>query len=92
VAELAGLLALVTLVAPVIVPPGLTIQAAASPGLTFLFLFIGVGLNVPLLLFYSWYAHHVFRGKYRVPDEQRPAGLSASANALRPNRSLKEVA
>jgi hypothetical protein len=27
-----------------------------------------------------------------VPDEQRPASLSASAHALRPNRSLKEVA
>lgn len=92
VAELAGLLALVTLVAPTIVPPGLTIQGAESPGLTFLLLFVGVGLNVPLLLFYSWYAHHVFRGKYRVPDEQRPAGLSASAHALRPNRSLGEVA
>lgn len=91
VAELAGLLALVTLVAPTIVPPELTIQGAESPGLTFLMLFIGVGLNVPLLLFYSWYAHHVFRGKYRVPDEQRPAGLSASAHALRPNRSLEEV-
>jgi cytochrome d ubiquinol oxidase subunit II len=92
VAEVAGLLALVTLVAPTIVPPGLTIQAAASPGRTFLMLFIGVGLNVPLLLFYSWYAHHTFRGKYRVPDEQRPAGLSASAHALRPKQSPQEVA
>lgn len=92
VAEVAGLLALVTLVAPTLVPPGLTIQAAKSPGLTFLLLLIGVGLNVPLLLFYSWYAHHVFRGKYRVPDEQRPAGLSASAHALRPKRSPQEVA
>jgi cytochrome d ubiquinol oxidase subunit II len=92
VAEVAGLLALLTLVAPTIVPPGLTIQAARSPGLTFLLLFIGVGLNVPLLLFYSWYAHHVFRGKFRVPDEQRPAGVSASAHALRPKRCLQEVA
>jgi cytochrome bd ubiquinol oxidase subunit II len=92
VAELAGLLALVTLVASTIVPPELTIQGAESPGLTFLMLFVGIGLNVPLLLFYSWYAHHAFRGKYRVPDEQRPAGLSASAHALRPHRSLEEVA
>jgi cytochrome d ubiquinol oxidase subunit II len=91
-AEVAGLLALVTLVAPTIVPPGLTIHEAASPGLTFLMLFIGVGLNIPLLLFYSWYAHHVFRGKYRVPDEQRLVGLSASAQALRPKRSPQEVA
>jgi cytochrome d ubiquinol oxidase subunit II len=91
VAELAGLLALVTLMAPTLVPPGLTIEDAASPGLTFVMLFIGVGLNVPLLLFYSWYAHHVFRGKYRVPAEQRPAGLSASAHALGPNRALQEV-
>lgn len=92
VAEIAGLLALVTLVAPTLVPPGLTIQAAKSPGLTFLLLLIGVGLNVPLLLFYSWYAHHVFRGKYRVPDAQRPAGMSASAQALHPKRPQQEVA
>jgi cytochrome d ubiquinol oxidase subunit II len=92
VAEIAGLLALVTLVAPILVPPGLTIQAAKSPGLTFLLLLIGVGLNVPLLLFYSWYAHHVFRGKYRVPDARRPAGMSASAQALHPKPSPQEVA
>lgn len=82
VAEVAGILALVALIAPVVVPPDLTIDEAASPGATFVFLLIGVGLNVPLLLFYSWYAHHVFRGKYRVPGAERPPGVSATGHAI----------
>jgi cytochrome d ubiquinol oxidase subunit II len=65
IAEVAGLLAALTVIVPVIVPPGLTIAQAKSPGLTFGLLFYGVGANVPLLLFYSWYSHHVFRGKWR---------------------------
>ncbi len=27
------------------------------------FLAVGIGLNVPLILFYNWFAHHAFRGK-----------------------------
>jgi cytochrome d ubiquinol oxidase subunit II len=84
IAEIAGMLGLVTLVAPGLVPPEITIHSARAPGLTFLFLLIGVGANIPLLFFYSWYSHHVFRGKFRTTDSERPAGLSASARALRP--------
>jgi cytochrome bd ubiquinol oxidase subunit II len=84
IAEVAGMLGLVTLVAPTIVPPDVTIRSASAPGLTFWLLLIGVGANIPLLFFYSWYSHHVFRGKFRLHDSERPAGLSASAHALRP--------
>jgi cytochrome d ubiquinol oxidase subunit II len=84
-AEVAGLLALLVVLVPRIVPPGLTIHEASSPGSTFVVLLVGIGLNIPLVLFYSWYAHHVFRGKYREPQLARPAGLSASAQALRPS-------
>jgi cytochrome d ubiquinol oxidase subunit II len=82
IAETAGLLALITVIAPVLVPPGITIHNARSPGLTFLLLLIGIGANIPLVLFYSWYAHHVFRGKYRVADSDRPTGVSAAAHAI----------
>lgn len=82
IAEVAGLAALVTIVAPTIVPPALTIEAASAPGLTFDLLLFGVGANVPLLLFYSWYSHHVFRGKWRVPASQRPPGVSAAGYAI----------
>jgi cytochrome bd ubiquinol oxidase subunit II len=81
-AEVAGLAGLVTVVVPVIVPPGLTVQAASAPGLTFDLLLFGVGANVPLLLFYSWYSHRVFRGKWRVPASQRPPGISAAGYAI----------
>jgi cytochrome d ubiquinol oxidase subunit II len=65
-AEVAGMLAALTAIVPLIVPPGLTISAAKAPGLTFDLLLYGVGANVPLLLFYSWYSHRVFRGKWRA--------------------------
>lgn len=84
IAEVAGLLGLVTIVAPSLVPPDITIHSARSPGLTFMLLLIGVGANIPLLLFYSWYSHHVFRGKFHEQAPVRPAGLSASAHALLP--------
>jgi cytochrome d ubiquinol oxidase subunit II len=27
------------------------------------FLTVGIGVNVPLVLFYNWFAHHTYRGK-----------------------------
>jgi cytochrome d ubiquinol oxidase subunit II len=34
----------------------------AAPDRTMTFLAVGIGLNVPLILFYNWFAHHIFRG------------------------------
>ena len=34
-----------------------------SPPNTMVFLAVGIGLNVPLLFFYNWFAHRAFRGK-----------------------------
>jgi cytochrome d ubiquinol oxidase subunit II len=81
-AEAACVLGLLTLILPVIVPPSITIHSARAPGMDFPLLAIGVGLNIPLVLFYGWYSHHVFRGKYRLPGSARPLGLSATAQAL----------
>jgi len=43
-------------------PGGLTLASTAAPPGTLTFLAVGIGLNVPLILFYNWFAHHVFRG------------------------------
>lgn len=82
----AGLLAYAVARYPTIVPPDLTIATAQAPSQTLDFLLIGVGLNIPLVLFYNWYAHREFRGKYRVPREQRPPGTSALSYALSHSR------
>jgi cytochrome d ubiquinol oxidase subunit II len=64
-----GLLALVALTAPVVVPPSLTVHQAASPHSSQLFLVLGVGLCMPFVLAYNLYAWRSFRGKYADPVE-----------------------
>ena len=48
---------------PVLAPPSLTVYNTASPSSTMAFLAVGIGLNLPLLLFYNWFAHRAFSGK-----------------------------
>jgi cytochrome bd ubiquinol oxidase subunit II len=83
-AQVCGLTALAVATYPVLVPPGVTIGSAVSPPGSLDFLLVGVGLNIPLVLFYNWYAHHVFRGKYRAAAPPRAPGLSRAAQALTP--------
>lgn len=87
-AVITGLVAVTVARYPVLLPPDLTVSSTAAPSVTQMFLIIGVGANIPVVLFYSWYAHHVFRGKYRVPPSIRPAEMSAAAAALRPSRPV----
>ena len=56
---------------PVLVPPALTLDDAVSPLNTMEFVAVGIGLNVPLLLFYNWFAHREFRGKLITAPESR---------------------
>jgi cytochrome d ubiquinol oxidase subunit II len=35
------------------------------------FIAVGIGADVPLILFYTWYAHYAFRGK-RASSPERP--------------------
>lgn len=80
--EAAGLLALVAATAPVVVPPDLTVHAAASPHGSQLFLLIGVGGCIPVVLTYNIYAWWVFRGKFaQAPAPCDAAGPSDSAAA-----------
>ena len=59
---------------PVLAPPALTIADTAAPYTTMVFLAVGIGVNVPLVLFYNWFAHHAFRGKLNAA----PAGRDMS--------------
>lgn len=85
VAAVALLLAVVVARYPVLVPPSLTVTNAASPDRTLTFLAVGIGLDLPLILFYSWYAHHAFRGKQDcVPEAATPAPTTPTAAQAAP--------
>jgi len=65
-----GVLASILVVACLIVGAVLGMHGPAllstpAPRSTLEFLVIGIGLNVPLILFYNWFAHHAFRGDPR---------------------------
>jgi cytochrome d ubiquinol oxidase subunit II len=83
-AQVCGLAALAVATFPTLVPPSVTISSAQSPPASTNFMLIGVGLSIPLVLFYNWYAHHVFRGKYRAAAPPRPEGMTLSAHVLGP--------
>ncbi|MFF8374291.1 cytochrome d ubiquinol oxidase subunit II [Streptomyces lydicus] len=86
--EAAGLLGLVAATAPVVVPPDLTVHAAAGPHGSQLFLLIGVGGCIPVVLTYHLYAWWVFRGKFAQPpahtDAAGPSDTAAPAEQAVP--------
>lgn len=48
---------------PHVVPPGITIWDAAAPHSSQVFMLIGVGIAMPLIIAYTGWAYWVFRGK-----------------------------
>ncbi|MFN3234153.1 MAG: cytochrome d ubiquinol oxidase subunit II [Gammaproteobacteria bacterium] len=50
---------------PYIVPHQLTILQAAAPEGSLKFMFIGACVMLPVLLFYTGYSYHIFRGKVK---------------------------
>jgi len=64
-----GLLLACGLLYPTLVPPSATVHAAASPHSSLLFVLIGVGIFVPIILIYQTYAYIVFRGKVGPAEE-----------------------
>jgi len=56
---------------PILIPPALTLNDTVSPPATMVFLAVGIGLNVPLLFFYNWFAHRAFKGKLLSAHENR---------------------
>jgi cytochrome d ubiquinol oxidase subunit II len=64
-----GLLIAGGLLYPTLVPPRVTVHAAASPHSSLLFLMIGLGVFVPIILTYQAYGYIVFRGKTAARTE-----------------------
>ena len=68
-----GLLVAGGLLYPTLVPPDITVHTAASPHSSLLFLMIGVGLAIPIILTYQTYGYWVFRGKLTRKQEPTTA-------------------
>lgn len=64
---------------PVLVPPDLTVDSAVSPHSTMVFILVGIGLNMPLVLAYNVFAHRALRGRSAAG---RPGGELAAAESL----------
>lgn len=60
---LLGYLGLAISLWPNIVPPTLSIWEAAAPRSSQVFTLVAVSITLPMVLFYTWYAYRVFRGK-----------------------------
>ncbi|MDT4926482.1 MAG: cytochrome bd ubiquinol oxidase subunit [Pseudonocardiales bacterium] len=71
--QCAGLLALLSLFFPVLVPPSVTIYSAAAGRNTLVFLTAMIGIIGPGTVAYGIYAHWVFRSAPSVPAGQTPA-------------------
>jgi cytochrome d ubiquinol oxidase subunit II len=79
-----GLILALGLLYPYVVPPHVTVHAAASPTGSLTFLLVGVGLSMPAILAYNAYAYWAFRGKLSENDEvdglaAGPAGREVAA-------------
>jgi cytochrome d ubiquinol oxidase subunit II len=68
-----GLLVAGGLLYPTLVPPDITVHAAASPHSSLLFLTVGVGVVIPIILAYQAYGYWVFRGKFNLEKEPSTA-------------------
>lgn len=55
---------------PYIVPPALTLAAAAASPMTLIFMLTGIGMLLPVMMIYNGYQYLVFRGKVHTPGYQ----------------------
>jgi cytochrome d ubiquinol oxidase subunit II len=60
---LASLIGLAASLYPYLVPRSVTAEAAASDSLTLVFMMLGIGLLIPVMITYNAYQYAVFRGK-----------------------------
>jgi cytochrome d ubiquinol oxidase subunit II len=54
---------------PNLIPPGVSLWAAAAPESSLKFALVGVVFILPVILFYTGYSYWVFRGKVHAHDE-----------------------
>ncbi|GLU36530.1 cytochrome d ubiquinol oxidase subunit II [Pseudomonas citronellolis] len=63
-----GYLALAVSIWPKIIPPAIDLWQAASPPSSQLFALIGALFIIPIILMYTFWSYHVFRGKVTAAD------------------------
>jgi cytochrome d ubiquinol oxidase subunit II len=78
-AEVAGLVALLALYYPQIVPPSVTLYSSAASRNTLVFLVIVISLFGPITIAYHSYANWVFRGR-QPPDDGAVSDRGAAPN------------
>jgi len=64
---LASLVGLASSLYPYLVPRSVTASEAASDNLTLVFMMLGIGLLIPVMIIYNAYQYMVFRGKVTGP-------------------------
>jgi cytochrome bd ubiquinol oxidase subunit II len=65
---LASLIGLASSLYPYLVPRSVTAVEAAADSLTLVFMMLGIGLLIPVMITYNAYQYMVFRGKVTGPD------------------------
>ncbi|PPA01302.1 cytochrome d ubiquinol oxidase subunit II [Pseudomonas sp. MWU12-2312b] len=63
-----GYIGLALSIWPNIIPPSVSLWAAASPATSQLFALIGALFILPVILMYTFWSYYVFRGKVRIGD------------------------
>jgi hypothetical protein len=81
-AEAAGLVALLALYYPQIVPPSVTLYSSAASRETLAFLVIAIGVIGPVTIAYHGYANWVFRGRQPLDEGSIPPGHRAAPSQL----------
>jgi cytochrome bd ubiquinol oxidase subunit II len=81
-AESAGLVALVALYFPQIVPPSVTLYSAGASRETLAFMVIAICVFVPGTLAYHAYSNWVFRGRQPLDDGVVPGGSVAAPSTV----------
>ena len=82
-AEAAGLVALLALFYPQIVPPSVTLYSSAASRETIDFLVIAIGVLLPLTIAYHVYANWVFRGRQPLDGAMVPHGPATARAVIR---------
>ena len=81
-AEVAGLVALLALYYPQLVPPSVTLYSSAASRETLAFMVIAISVIVPGTIAYHAYSNWVFRGRQPLDDGAVPGGRPAAPPAV----------
>jgi cytochrome d ubiquinol oxidase subunit II len=81
--QAAGLVALLAVFYPQLVPPSVTLYSSAAGRETLAFLIIAIGVVGPVTIGYHVYANWVFRGRQPLEDDATPGDLGTTGSTCR---------